>query len=104
MPTPTRYPPPPAPVHPVELFDGRLSINWDYLVDRRPRVLATSEDLPGYLLLPEVNQILDVSTHARTHLLLNSVWHTGARISEPPQDGRKNTPKCLVPNYGRSVG
>lgn len=72
----------PAPIHPVELFEGRISINWEYLVERRPLVLETHEALPAYLLLPEVNRLLDVMTHTRTHLLFNLIWHTGARISE----------------------
>jgi site-specific recombinase XerD len=117
--------PAPAPIHPVELFEGRVSINWDYLIERRPLVLEIHEDLPAYLLLPEINQLLDVTTHARTHLLFNILWHTGARISEAlaltpesftlrdewsscvvldtlkqrgrPKKGRKNTKKRMVP-------
>lgn len=69
-------------VHPVELFEGRVSINWPYLIERRPLVLKINDGLPAYLLLPEIQALLDVTTHARTHLLLNTLWHTGCRISE----------------------
>lgn len=59
-----------------------IEINWDYLIDRRPAMIAHSEDLPLYLLQPEIHIILDAAKHANTHLLLSLIWHTGARISE----------------------
>lgn len=68
--------------HPAELFHGRIEINWAYLVERRPLVRQLHPELPAYLLLPEVHQLLDAATHPRDHLLVSLLWHTGARISE----------------------
>lgn len=48
---------------------------------RRPVVLKHTT-VPLYLLLPEVRTLLALALHANTHLLLNTLWHTGARISE----------------------
>lgn len=66
-------------------LDGHLQrtvhIDWDYLVVRRPVVL-THSTLPAYLLLPEVHALLDRALHANHHLMINTLWHTGARISE----------------------
>lgn len=56
-------------------------IDWGYLVKRRPVVL-THSTLPLYLLLPEVHSLLDQALHANHHLMINTLWHTGARISE----------------------
>lgn len=58
-----------------------VHIDWDYLVERRPVVLTHSV-LPPYLLLPEVHALLEQALHANHHLMINTLWHTGARISE----------------------
>lgn len=58
-----------------------VHIDWDYLVERRPVVL-THSTLPPYLLLPEVHALLDQALHSNHHLMVNTLWHTGARISE----------------------
>jgi len=58
-----------------------VDIDWHYLVERRPVVL-THSTLPPYLLLPEVHTLLSQALHANHHLMLNTLWHTGARISE----------------------
>jgi site-specific recombinase XerD len=60
----------------------RIEINWLHLIKRRSVVLETCEGMPAYLLLPEVHQLLDAAKHANNHLLLTTLWHTGARISE----------------------
>ena len=72
----------PATPHPTELFSGRIEINWPYLMERRPLTLQIHPELPEYLLLPEVHQLLDAATHPRDHLLASLLWHTGARITE----------------------
>lgn len=58
-----------------------MHIDWDYLVKRRPVVL-THSTLPPYLLLPEVHALLDRALHSNHRLMINTLWHTGARISE----------------------
>jgi len=65
--------------------DGHLQrtvhIDWDYLIEQRPVVL-THSTLPPYLLLPEIHALLDRALHSNHHLMINTLWHTGARISE----------------------
>ncbi|MCF6256177.1 MAG: tyrosine-type recombinase/integrase [Gammaproteobacteria bacterium] len=58
-----------------------VHIDWDYLVKQRPVVL-THSTLPPYLLLPEVHALLDRALHSNHRLMINTLWHTGARISE----------------------
>jgi len=71
--------------HPETTLDGHLQrtvhIDWDYLVKQRPVVL-THSTLPPYLLLPEVHALLDCALHSNHRLMINTLWHTGARISE----------------------
>ncbi len=58
-----------------------IEIDWALLLEQRPAVLAHCE-LPNYLLLPEVHQLLDAVNHDNLLLMINTLWHTGARISE----------------------
>ncbi|HID82051.1 MAG TPA: site-specific integrase [Thiotrichales bacterium] len=70
------------PQAPLLLPDLPLAdIDWDYFVQRRPLVLKTC-DMPKYLLLPEIHQILDQAADLERHFLFSTLWHTGARISE----------------------
>jgi integrase len=57
-------------------------IDWAYFMDRRPATLDHHPDLPPYLLLPEVERLLAAMHHQVHHFLVNTLWHTGARISE----------------------
>ena len=59
-----------------------IEINWSRLIARRPTTLAHSADLPKYLLLPEIKLLLDNALDAADHLIINTLWHTGARVSE----------------------
>ncbi len=59
----------------------RIEIDWSALIKQRPRVLAHSE-IPAYLLLPEVHQIIHSARRDNLVLMLDTLWHTGARISE----------------------
>lgn len=69
--------------HPAHAYrDARVEINWDYLMERRPVTLAHAPALPKYLLLPEIEQLLAATLHANHHLMLDLLWHTGARVSE----------------------
>ena len=58
-----------------------VRIDWDYFMARRQAILAHS-DLPPYLLLPEIQALIGHVLQADKHLLFNTLWHTGARISE----------------------
>ena len=60
----------------------RIQIEWEYLIERRPIVLAHAQELPPYLLLPEVHRFLDTVLNEKYRLLCDLMWHTGARISE----------------------
>lgn len=82
----------PVPVHQdVPVLSGglpplpTLAVDWDYWIHNRPRVLAEYPDFPKYLLLPEVHALLDVMDDDRHRLLFDTLWHTGARISEALQ-------------------
>ncbi len=70
----------------VAVYDDQLleagKIDFQYFVNRRKVILAHVEDMPKYLLLPEINQILSVALNDTHHFLFNTLWHTGARISE----------------------
>jgi len=57
-------------------------IDWPYFMDRRLATMEHVPDLPAYLLLPEVEQLLSVTKNQTQHFLLNTLFHTGARISE----------------------
>lgn len=59
----------------------RIEIDWPALTENRPAVLAHT-DMPAYLLKPEIHRLLDACRDDSNHLLINTLWHTGARISE----------------------
>lgn len=61
--------------------DVIIDINWDLMLEQRQAVLAHSE-VPPYLILPEVHRLLQACKHDNTYLMINTLWHTGARISE----------------------
>ena len=60
----------------------RCHIDWQYYLDRREQTLLEAESLPPYLLLPEVEQLLNVTKNDVHHFLINTLFHTGGRISE----------------------
>ncbi len=59
-----------------------VQIDWDRLIAKRPTVLITIDDMPAYLLKPEVLALLDEEKHPTYRLILDLMWTTGARISE----------------------
>jgi integrase len=61
--------------------DIRIDIDWPVLLEQRQAVL-THTDVPGYLLLPEIHRLLDAVRQDNLLLMINTLWHTGARISE----------------------
>ncbi len=59
-----------------------IEIDFDYYLKRRPKVLDTIEEMPQYLLLPEVLLILRYAQTDQQHFFLNTLWNTGARPAE----------------------
>jgi site-specific recombinase XerD len=59
-----------------------VEINWDRLIAKRPQVLSTIDDMPAYLIKPEVLTLLDAEKHPTYRLILDLMWSTGARVSE----------------------
>jgi site-specific recombinase XerD len=56
--------------------------NYCALMQVRKQVLANSQDLPNYLLLPEIEQVLYFAPHTHAAIVFEVLWHTGARINE----------------------
>jgi integrase len=69
--------PGPVPDIPIQ----SVKIDWDRQIQRRPRVLATGE-MNGYLLKPEVLELLESEEDLQHRMVLDIMWLTGARISE----------------------
>ncbi len=59
-----------------------IDVNWEQAMSRRPRILQIAENLPPYLLMPEVQLILKATLNGHLNLLVDTIWHTGARIGE----------------------
>ncbi len=59
-----------------------VHIDWDRLVAKRSTVLDTIDEMPAYLLKPEVLTLLDAAKHPTNRLILDLMWTTGARVSE----------------------
>jgi site-specific recombinase XerD len=57
-------------------------VQWPVAIARRPRLLEIAPELPAYLLLPEVQAILTHAKDGHLRFFLDTLWHTGARISE----------------------
>jgi integrase len=58
-----------------------IDIDWPLLLEQRSAVLRHTET-PAYLLLPEIHQLMEVVRQDNLLLMINTLWHTGARISE----------------------
>jgi integrase len=59
----------------------QIEIDWPLLLEQRSAVMRHTET-PAYLLLPEIHQLMDVVRQDNLLLMINTLWHTGARISE----------------------
>ena len=57
-------------------------IDWPIVLRRRPLLLDHEPDLPPYLLLPEVVMLCEHAFHDEHRLMIDTLWHTGARVSE----------------------
>ncbi len=62
-----------------------IQVPFDAYIESRERTLLHSVELPFYLLMPEVERLLNVTLNDRHRLLWDFIWHTGARISEALQ-------------------
>ena len=70
---------------PIQGYLGTVQlpgIDWGYFLERRQGTLEKCTDLPAYLLLPEVERMLKHTHDQVPHFLINTLMHTGARISE----------------------
>ncbi len=87
--------PPRAPVF-IEHTKPIIDVNFDYYLALRPKVLAHCDELPKYLLLPEIQRLLSVTLNDRHRLLMDFMWQCGARITEAlkvrPKDLELDTP------------
>jgi site-specific recombinase XerD len=72
----------PAPEPSVPFPIQSVKIDWDRLIAKRPTVLETIDDMPLYLLKPEVLELLNAEKHPTYRLMMDLMWTTGARISE----------------------
>ncbi len=70
-----------TPLHLLHNAVPHIEIDWPTLIEQRALVL-THSDVPAYLLLPEVRHIIQSARHDHLVLMLETLWHTGARISE----------------------
>lgn len=61
---------------------GDIQIDWAHLIAKRPLVLETVEEMPVYLLKPEVMALLEAEKDPIRRLMLDILWCTGARVSE----------------------
>lgn len=59
-----------------------IDIDWDRLMAKRPLVLDSVDEMPAYLLKPEVIRLLELSPDPIDRLIIDLIWSTGARISE----------------------
>lgn len=59
-----------------------VQIDWERLIAKRKLVLDTVDQMPAYLLKPEVLRLLDAEKDPQYRLILDLMWSTGARISE----------------------
>ena len=61
---------------------AHIDIDWQRLMAKRPVVLDTVDEMPAYLLKPEVIRLLELTTDPVDRLIIDLIWSTGARISE----------------------
>jgi len=59
-----------------------VQIDFDRLMAKRPIVLDTIDEMPAYLLKPEVLRLLGSEKDPTYRLLMDLMWTSGGRISE----------------------
>lgn len=60
----------------------QVQIDWARLIAKRPQVLTTVDDMPKYLLKPEIQVLLEAEKDPTRRVMLDILWCTGARVSE----------------------
>lgn len=48
-------------------------LDWDIIVKRRSRIIEHNDEIPAYLVLPEVKQLLNSTPKAKFHFFLNTL-------------------------------
>lgn len=76
-----------------------VEIDWGRLIAKRALVLETVDEMPRYLLYPEVVVLLAHEKHPTYRLIMDLMWTTGARVSEV----LALTPSCFIDD-GYDVG
>jgi site-specific recombinase XerD len=82
-----------SPHAPEKLFQERLvvtnefpiksiQIDWDRLIAKRPQVLEQINEMPAYLLKPELVKLLNYEHNPQQRLILDLMWTAGGRVSE----------------------
>ncbi|MAO39393.1 MAG: integrase [Pseudohongiella sp.] len=69
---------PPTAEFPIQI----VHIDWDRLRAKRPILLETVQQMPAYLIKPEVLFLLEEERDPTYRLIIDLMWSTGARISE----------------------
>lgn len=59
-----------------------VEIDWERLIAKRPMLLESLDEMPKYLLKPEILGLLESETHPMHRLILDLMWTTGGRVSE----------------------
>ena len=59
-----------------------VDINWQYLLQTRAQVIQASEDLPAYLLMPEITALIESELDMTRQFAFEMMFITGCRVSE----------------------
>lgn len=61
---------------------GGDRVDWNYWIRQRDRQIVSGDDVPRYLLAPEMERLIRDRTSVAHEFLFATMWHTGAKISE----------------------
>lgn len=59
-----------------------VRVPFDAYLEARKRTILHADDLPFYLLLPEVEKLLETTLDDHHRLLFEVMWYSGARVTE----------------------
>lgn len=66
----------------ISQFGPIVEINWTYLMQTRCEVIQSNDDVPAYLLMPEVIGLIDSELHNTKRLVIEMMFILGCRVSE----------------------